>query len=75
VSTCTHVCHPSARAAADNPCYACAQGFFRQQTPGAGQGDGGGADAPAFNDAEFPTLGTGTLIAAMSAVHLYMLHL
>ena len=36
------------------------QGFFRQQTPGApGQGDGGGVDAPAFNDAEFPTLGTG----------------
>ena len=39
-----------------------AQGFFRQQTPGAGQGDGGGVDAPAFNDAEFPTLGTGAVL-------------
>ena len=39
-----------------------AQGFFRQQTPGVGQGDGGGGvDAPAFNDAEFPTLGTGAV--------------
>ena len=34
------------------------QGFFRQQTPGAAQGEGG-VDAPAFNDAEFPTLGAG----------------
>jgi len=46
-----------------NPTLTQLQGFFRQQTPGAGQGDGGGGvDAPAFNDAEFPTLGTGALI-------------